>query len=60
MKAKLIITAEIEYEINPSAYPSGMSLADMLAMDVKAAEADPYFMLEGQDVKWDVKGGFVK
>ena len=60
MKAKLIISAEIEYEIDPSSYPSGMSLVDMLALDVKNTTADPYFMLDGHNVKWSVTGELVE
>ena len=39
-KAKMTLTFELDYEINPENYPEGSSYDEMLALGVQAVDED--------------------
>jgi hypothetical protein len=55
-KLRIVITATVEYEASPDAYPEGSTPEQMLAIDLENADDDTFMFLDNDDVKWDIKG----
>lgn len=59
-KAKISILVEVEYEFQAEHYPEGSSEAEMLAIDLDGANADPYLTMDVQNAKWTISGELLK
>ena len=46
MKARLTLVSTYEYEIVPETYPDGITIEQMLAIDVANSYEDPTFIVE--------------
>lgn len=60
MKAKITLTIELEYDLDPSIYPEGMTPEEMVAMDVENYETEPYWLMENDKSVMTVKGEIIK
>ncbi len=58
-KAKITFVVEVEYEIDPTCYPTGSTINDMLDIDLTAANDDPFLMMDAPDAKWSITGQLV-
>lgn len=57
MKARVTVTAVVEYELKPENYPEGRRTPEaMLKMDLEAADDDTFMFLDNPNVKWAFKG----
>lgn len=55
-KLRIQLTATLEYEANPTAYPDGSSPEQMLAIDLSNADDDTFMFLDNDDIHWEIKG----
>lgn len=53
-KARVTVTAIVEYEINPENYPESIRHDPqlMLKEDLRAAEEDVFLFIDGTNTKW--------
>lgn len=58
-KIKITFTVTVEYEPNPEFYPAGSTIEEMLDIDIKNAEDDPFMVLPDCP-EWKIKGEIVK
>lgn len=61
MRAKIKVSFESEYEIVPKYYPENSSYEEMLNIDIKQIDDDPFIFLEGleNDDNWVVTGELI-
>lgn len=59
-RAKITVTFELEYELNPELYPKGATLEEMIAIDKESYETVPYFLMENEDAIMTVKGEVIE
>lgn len=57
MKIKIKLTFINEFEVDPSLYDDGLSLEDMLNVEITNAKEDPYLMCE--DATMEVSGELI-
>ena len=53
---KITFIATVEYDVNDQFYPGCSSVEEMLKIDLENANADPFFMLDYDDVEWNITG----
>lgn len=58
-KAKMTITVEVEYDIDPEHYPGVTDPMQMLKVDINGAEEDPYMWLDRTNATWTIKGELI-
>jgi hypothetical protein len=57
MRAKIVVSVEINYEIDLKNYPEDTSYQEALDLDIDSANRDPWMFLELEGVNISVKGG---
>lgn len=55
-KIKLKIVCEVEYELQPSYYPDGSTLEQMLKIDLEGAIDDPFLTMDNENANWTITG----
>ncbi len=50
-RAKITITFEMEYEIQPQYYPDGMTAEEMVELDVENYKGDFMLLIDHEDAK---------
>jgi hypothetical protein len=56
---RVSITVKVEYDLHPENYPVGSTIDEMIAIDVEAAEQDPYLFMDLEGSTFVVTGGAV-
>jgi hypothetical protein len=46
MKARITLTATMDYEVDPTLYPEGLTCEDMINCDVTSYTDDPMMLLD--------------
>lgn len=55
-KAKIKIVVEVEYDQDPQYYPQGSTPEQMLELDLRGANEDPYITIDNNNAKWTITG----
>jgi hypothetical protein len=57
MKARITITAVVEFDMKPENYPEDKRTPEgMLQVELQAADDDTFMFLDSPNVKWAFKG----
>jgi len=60
VKFKITAVIELEFEVHPHAYPVGMSVEEMLKVDLDAANDDTIGFFDHPNANWTITGEVVK
>jgi len=60
VKARIIVTCSIEYEMHPENYPKGCTPKEALDIDVAGANDDPFLTMYRENAQWTITGELIK